>query len=59
MASAIGMHALGIGAGLVGWIIMIIIGGIGGFVSGAIVAIVYNIVPGAIGSIGMDLEVKS
>jgi hypothetical protein len=59
MASAMGTHALGIGAGIFGWIIMIIIGGAGGFVGGAIVAIVYNIVLGAIGGIEMDLEIKT
>ncbi len=60
MASAMGgIHALGIGAGLVGWVMMIIIGGIGGFIGGAIAAIVYNIVLGAIGGIEMDLEVKA
>jgi len=59
-ASAMGgIHALGIGAGLAGWVLMIIIGGIGGFICGAIVAIVYNIVLGAIGGIEMDLEVKA
>ncbi|MGA2919422.1 hypothetical protein [Methanoregula sp.] len=59
MATAVGTQMLGVGAGLIGWVMMIIIGGIGGFISGAIVAIVYNIVLGAIGGIEMDLEVKS
>jgi hypothetical protein len=59
MASAMGSHVLGVGAGLVGLVMMIIFGGIGGFISGAIVAFVYNIVLGAIGGIEMDLEVKS
>ena len=52
-------HALGIGAGIVGLIVMIIIGGIGGFISGAIGAIIYNIILGAIGGIEMDLETKA
>jgi len=38
---------------------MIILGGIFGFISGAIVAYVYNIVLGAIGGIEMDLEQKA
>ncbi len=59
MGSALGTHLLGIGAGIVGWIMMIVIGGIGGFIGGAIVAVVYNIVLGAIGGIEMDLEVKA
>ena len=46
------------GAGIVGFILMIIIGGIGGFIWGAIVAVIYNIILGAIGGIEMDLEVK-
>ena len=39
-------------------IVMIIIGGVGGFISGAIGAIIYNIILGAIGGIEMDLEAK-
>jgi len=58
IGSAMGAHALGIGAGLVGFVIMIILGGVLGFIGGAIVAIVYNIVLGAIGGVEMDLEAK-
>jgi hypothetical protein len=58
MSSAMGAHALGIGAGLFGLIIMTILGGVLGFIGGAIVAIIYNIVLGATGGIEMDLEVK-
>jgi hypothetical protein len=58
IGSMMGSHALGIGAGIVGLIVMIIIGGIGGFISGAIGAIIYNIILGAIGGIEMDLEAK-
>jgi hypothetical protein len=58
-AAAMGAHALGIGAGIVGFILMIIIGGIGGFIWGAVAAIIYNIILGAIGGIEMDLEAKA
>jgi hypothetical protein len=59
IGSMMGSHALGIGAGIMGLIVMIIIGGIGGFISGAIGAIIYNIILGAIGGIEMDLETKA
>jgi hypothetical protein len=59
MGSVWGFQALGIGAGLVGLVIMVMIGGVAGFIGGAIVAIVYNIVLGAIGGVEMDLEVKT
>jgi hypothetical protein len=58
-ASAMGPQALGIGVGIVGLVMMIILGGIFGFISGAIIAYVYNIVLGAIGGIEMDLEQKA
>lgn len=51
-------QALGIGTGIVGLVLMIIIGGVGGFIGGAIMAIVYNLVLGATGGIEMDIEVK-
>jgi hypothetical protein len=54
-----GSQALGAGAGIVGLILMIIIGGVGGFIWGAIAAVIYNVILGAIGGIEMDLEVKS
>jgi hypothetical protein len=59
MGSVMGTHALGFGAGLVGLVIMVIVGGIVGFTGGVIVAIVYNIVLGAMGGIEMDLEAKT
>lgn len=58
MASVMDTQALGVGAGLVGLVLMVIIGGVGGFIGGAIVAIVYNLVLGATGGVEMDLEVK-
>lgn len=59
MGSMMGSGFFGIGAGIVGVIVMIIIGGIGGFISGAVGAIIYNIILGAIGGIEMDLELKA
>jgi len=59
MAPAMGAGALGAGVGIAGFIMMIIIGAVGGFVGGAIIAFVYNIVLGVIGGIEMDLEAKS
>jgi hypothetical protein len=58
MGSVMGSHALGFGAGLIGLVLMTILGGVFGFIGGAIVAIIYNIVLGATGGIEMDLEVK-
>jgi len=58
MGSVLGSHALGIGAGLVGLVIMVIQGGVGGFIAGAIVAVIYNIVLGAMGGVELDLEVR-
>jgi len=59
MGSVFGTPALGIGAGLLGLVFMVIIGGVIGFTGGVIVAIVYNIVLGAMGGIEMDLEAKA
>lgn len=59
MGTMMGTHALGFGAGLIGLAVMVIFGGIFGFIGGAIVAIVYNIVLGAIGGVEMDLEPKA
>ena len=53
-----GARALGIGAGIVGFVAMIVIGAVGGFIWGAVLAVIYNIILGAIGGIEMDLEVK-
>jgi hypothetical protein len=58
MGSVLGSHALGIGAGLVGLVMMVILGGVGGFIAGAIVAVIYNIVLGAMGGVELDLEVR-
>jgi hypothetical protein len=59
IGSMMGIHALGIGASLIWLVIMVIVGGVVGFIGGAIVAIVDNIVLGAMGGIEMDLEVKT
>ena len=59
MGSVMGSQALGIGAGLVGLVIMVIVGGVAGFIGGALVAVIYNIVLGAIGGIELDLEAKT
>src|SRR5512137_436272 len=53
-----GSNALGIGAGVIGLIVMMILGGVFGFIWGAIMAVIYNIILGAIGGIEMDLEMK-
>ena len=58
MGSVMDTQALGIGAGLAGLVLLVIIGGVGGFIGGALVAIVYNIVLGATGGVEMDLELK-
>ena len=57
-AAMAGAHALGIGAGMIGLVFMIVIGGIGGFIWGAVVAVIYNIILGAIGGIELDLEAR-
>jgi hypothetical protein len=58
MGSIAGAHTLGFAGGLVALAFMTIMGGIFGFISGAVVALIYNIVLGAMGGIEMDLEVK-
>jgi hypothetical protein len=58
MGSLTGHDVFGFGAGLVGLILLIAIGGMAGFISGALMALVYNTVLGAIGGIEMDLELK-
>jgi len=58
-AAMFGGAALGAGVGIFGFILMIILGAVGGFIGGAILAFIYNIVLGAIGGIEMDLETKS
>jgi len=57
-AAAMGGGALGAGVGIAGFIMIVIIGAVGGFVGGAIIAFVYNIVLGFMGGIEMDLEIK-
>ena len=37
---------------------MIVIGRVGGSIWGAIAVVIYNSIPGTIGGIGMDLEVR-
>ena len=46
------------GVGIAGFIFIIILGAVGGFIGGAILAFIYTIVLGAIGGIEMDLETK-
>jgi hypothetical protein len=58
MGTVLGSHTLGFGAGIFGLIFMVIIGGIIGFISGAVVAVIYNIVLGAMGGVELDLEVR-
>jgi hypothetical protein len=58
MAAAMGSAALGAGMGIAGFIVMIIMGGVGGFIGGAFIAIIYNLVLGVIGGIVVDLEAK-
>lgn len=48
-----------IGAGILGIIVSMIIWAIGGFIGGAIAAIVYNFVFAASGGIEVDLDVES
>ena len=54
IADTMGLSSLGVGLGIVGSIIIIIIGGIAGFIGGAILAIVSNVVLSAIGGIEME-----
>ncbi|MFA6332144.1 MAG: hypothetical protein WCX22_04255 [Methanoregula sp.] len=58
MGSVMGTHALGFAGGLVALCIMTIIGGVIGFIGGAVVAIIYNLVVEATGGVELDLEVK-
>lgn len=57
--AGMGVAPAGFFGGLVALGIMTIIGGVMGFIGGAIVAIIYNLVLGATGGIEMDLEVKA
>jgi hypothetical protein len=59
MGSVMGSHIRGFGAGLVGLVLMTLLSGMFGFIGGAIVAVIYNMVLGATGGIEMDLEVKA
>ena len=59
MGSGMGMHALGFAGGLVMLGLMPIFGGFFGFIGGAVVAFIYNLVLGAAGGLEMDMEVKS
>ena len=58
MGTAMGLHALGFAGGLVILGLMTIIGGIFGFIGGAIIAIIYNVVLGATGGLEMKMDVK-
>jgi len=58
MAPVFGAQIRGVGAGIVGLIIMMILAGIFGFIGVAVVAIDYNIVLGSTGGVEMDLGVK-
>ncbi|MDD1689095.1 MAG: hypothetical protein LUQ66_00340 [Methanoregula sp.] len=59
MGVGMGVAPVGFFGGLVALGITTIIGGVMGFIGGAIVAIIYNLVLGATGGIEMDLEVKA
>ena len=59
MSTGPGMHALGFAGGLVVLGLGILMGGILGFIGGAVIAFIYNLVLGATGGVEMDLEVKS
>jgi len=58
MGSVMGTHALGFAGGLVVLGLVTIMGGVFGFIGGAVVAFIYNLVLGATGGIEMELEVK-
>lgn len=58
MGTVMGTHMLGFAGGLVVLGLMTIIGGIVGFIGGAIVALIYNLVLGATGGLEMDMEIK-
>jgi hypothetical protein len=54
-----GMPGGGMIVGVVGFVVLIIVGGVGGFIGGAIMAVIYNIVLRIIGGIEMHLEYKT
>jgi hypothetical protein len=58
MGYAMGLHGFSLLGGLVALVLMIIIGGVIGFIGGAVVAIIYNVVLGATGGLEMEMEVK-
>jgi hypothetical protein len=58
MGSVMGSQAPGFAGGLVALGFMTIIGGIFGFIGGAVVAFIYNLVLGASGGVEMEMEVK-
>jgi len=58
MGTGMGMHALGFAGGLVMLGIVTIVGGIIGFIGGAVIAFIYNVVLGATEGLEMDMEVK-
>lgn len=59
MGSVMGGLVLGFGVGLIGLVFVTLLGGVLGFIGGAIVAIIYNFVLGATGGVEMDLDVKA
>lgn len=58
MGTAMGMPGLGFAGGFILLCITTVIGGVFGFIGGAIVALIYNFVLGAIGGIEMEMDVK-
>jgi hypothetical protein len=58
MGPGMGSPALGFAGGLGALGLMTLLGGVFGFIGGAIVAFVYNIVLGVTGGLEMDLGVK-
>jgi hypothetical protein len=45
--------------GVVGFVVMIIVGGVGGFIGGAIMAVIYNVVLHIVGGIEMHVEYRT
>jgi hypothetical protein len=54
-----GLPGGGMIVGVVGFVIMIIVGGVGGFIGGAVMTVIYNIVLRIVGGIEMHLEYKT
>lgn len=58
MGSMMGTFGLGFLGGVAALIFMMIFGAVAGFIWGAIVALVYNLVAGGCGGVEMELEIK-